>query len=403
MAKVTDVGFADGSVRFLHETVSSAGPPRLADSKRFRGHQPGRLSGVQVALLFESLEICQHFVDRIDLLARDAAGVVELAQQLEIVEVLRRLELAPQSHRERFFAGLRAGPCGARSATSSALSPPLAVPPCRPRHDRADRWPCQRRAEARPARILHRTDGRRVPGERPASYGKEHRLRDDAWGFVSPIPAAIIASCTRRTDRDDRRAIGVGRRRTVRAWRLPVTDRPPSRDEGKSVAREPRNRTEGRLAGRDGPARRRPSAWPRRGHPGPPIQPVGRWLVPRWNKRSVQASGGLDGNLAAEPVGCGRYPIPAAVLILHHRCSSTTFYQQDARRVPRNGHNRSPGEQHQSPSGHNSGHSSYNWGPARRRPQRETLLRRKALSFNKLHVDSGIVSRIAMRKRRQED
>jgi transcriptional regulator with XRE-family HTH domain len=44
---------------------------------------------LQVTLVFQPLEIPEHLVDRINLLARDAAGVVELAQQLEVVEKFR--------------------------------------------------------------------------------------------------------------------------------------------------------------------------------------------------------------------------------------------------------------------------------------------------------------------------
>src|SRR6266436_2232109 len=49
---------------------------------------------VEITLILEPLEICQYFVERVDMLTRDAAGVVELTKQLEVLEILRRLQLA---------------------------------------------------------------------------------------------------------------------------------------------------------------------------------------------------------------------------------------------------------------------------------------------------------------------
>ena len=84
----------------------------------------------------------------------------------------------------------------------------------------------------------------------------------------------------------------------VPAWRRPVRDRRPIRDEEKSVAREPRNRKEGP----------RPDAVAQDGSRLPlghvqiiragQIEPARRRLVPRGNQRSVQSSRGLDRDLA---------------------------------------------------------------------------------------------------------
>ena len=77
-------------------------------------------STFQVALRLQALEVSQHLVERFDRLARDAPGVVELAEQLQVLEELRTLELAAESRAEPPFSRSRAGPCDARSARASA-------------------------------------------------------------------------------------------------------------------------------------------------------------------------------------------------------------------------------------------------------------------------------------------
>ena len=68
----------------------------------------------QVTLTLEAAEISQRLLQRFDRLAGDAPGVVELAEQLQVVEELRSLELPPESCARAPSRERPGGPCDVR-------------------------------------------------------------------------------------------------------------------------------------------------------------------------------------------------------------------------------------------------------------------------------------------------
>ena len=51
---------------------------------------------VEISLVLQTLDVGEHFIEGLDDHSGDAAGVVQLPQQLEVFEVFRGLELAPE-------------------------------------------------------------------------------------------------------------------------------------------------------------------------------------------------------------------------------------------------------------------------------------------------------------------
>ena len=88
--------------------IYSAHVPRADLEKEFRRtgvFRRRRRLLVKIGFVFQALDVGEHFIKGLHDHARDPAGVVELTEELEILEILRGFQLAREPRAEASIAG----------------------------------------------------------------------------------------------------------------------------------------------------------------------------------------------------------------------------------------------------------------------------------------------------------